>query len=695
MNFFKFGIVGLLSAVPLVLLCTYFITPQPENFTMIRKITTVNDLKNLFPKTTLEIISLATKAFAEAQQEINAIVSIPLEQKTFDNTARAYDTAATNFAQASSIIELFVLVHPDDKLRATAQEQSVLLQKKSIDLFSQNKELYSALKDYNEHNAPQENLSKKKKYFIDTTLKDFQSSGLNLPDEQRKKVIALQKELAELVTEFDKNIYADNRTISVTREELAGLDDDFINSLKKDDNGLYTLGIDYPTNNKMMSFCSVAETRKKNYEAFNMRAHPHNSQLLEKIIAKRHQLAELLGFPSYAHLSLESEMVETPERVDQFLNDLIAKVHTKEALEFKELTKSLPESVKLSPEGKLYPWDRLYLTERYKKNNFNIDEDTISHFFPMEHTIQELLNIYQQFLSLEFKEQPIEGLWHPDVKLITVYHNKQLCGYLFLDLHPRDNKYNHACHTTLIPALRSQDTLQPAVSAVIANFPRSTSTQPSLLKRKDVTTFFHEFGHALHALLGATKLGSFSGTRVKTDFVEMPSQMLEEWLSDPAILKQVSYHHQTGEKLSDDVITTLVDLKNLTSGADLQRQIVFAFVSLNYFREGVQKNIHTIFKEIYERMRPHDLFSDDCHFYASFGHLTGYGAKYYSYLWSKVFALDLFDHIKSHGLLDPVIGTQYKNKILAPGGSKDPNELIEDFLGRAPNAHAFMRDLGL
>lgn len=663
---------------------------------MVKEITSVNDLKTLFPKTVDEITSLATKAVEEAQQAIKTIISIPEEQRTFDNTIRAYDSAVIRFSQAANIIGLFVLVSPQDNLRKVAEQQEVFLEKQAIDLFSQNKELYDAFVSYNEHKAAQEKLTSQEKYLVEQILKEGKRRGLGLPVEQRQKIVALEKELAELETEFSKNIYGDNRSIQVSKEELAGLDEDFINSLKRTPEGLYILGVDYPTYHKVLEFCAVSETRKKLYAEFTNRAFPVNIAILEKLIEKRHQLAELLGFKSYAHLAIDNQMVETPEKVEQFLNDLIAKANIKETQEFNQLLENLPGIITLSDSGKIYPWDRSYLTELYKKNTFNIDEDKISHYFPMEHTVQELLKIYQQFLDLEFVEEKIEGLWHPEVQLIKVYENNQLRGYLLLDLYPRPNKYNHACHATIVSALRKPDgSIRPSVSAVIANFPHSTTTQPSLLKRDDVTTFFHEFGHALHALLGATTLGLFAGTKVKTDFVEMPSQMLEEWFSDHGILKQVSHHYLTGEPLDDDTIKTLIDLKNLSIGNWLQNQILYSLVSLNFFKQDAKKDLHIMFKKLFEQLKPHDYFYENNHFYTAFGHLTGYSAKYYSYLWSLVFAKDLFYHIKKFGLLNPEIGTKYKNTILSQGGSKNPNELLKDFLGRAPTSDAFMQDLGL
>ncbi len=692
MNFNKIALFATLACVAFIVQCTFF-APNKEGVPLLREVKTTEDLKKFFPKTVGDVNLLSNNAIEELQQALNKLIAIPLEQKTFKNTIYAFDQAYLNFRQALQIINLVTMVYPDDIVRKAAQEQLVILNKHLIEQFSQNKNLYNSINDYYQHNAAHEKLSKEELYFITTTLDDYKQAGITLPEEIQKKVASIKKELTELTTEFNNNIYADASFIMVSREELEGLDDNFIKNLTKDENGLYKLGVDNPTYLQVMMDCSVSETRKKLFDAYNNRAYPQNVTVLQRIIEKRDQLAKLLGFKSFAHLSISNEMAETPEHVEQFLNDLIGKTQVKDTLENNEYLKNLPSNVTLSPDGKIYPWDKTYLIELYKKNNFNIDENLIAQYFPMDHTIEQLLTIYRQFLNIDFQEESVEGLWHPDIKVISVYQNKQHIGYVVLDLYPRPNKYSHACQTTIIKALKGYP--HPALAVVIANFPKATATEPSLLKRSDVKTFFHEFGHTLHALLGATELCSFSGTNVKTDFVEMPSQMLEEWLFEPEILKQISYHYQTKEHLPDELITKLIESKNLNAGNDLLRQITYAFLSLNYFKEGENKDLHAIYKTLSKTIKPNDYFYENGHFYTSFPHLTCYDAKYYSYLWSKVFALDLFNHIKTYGLLNPEIGIKYKNTILAPGGSKHPNELLQDFLGRAPNSDAFMHDLGL
>jgi thimet oligopeptidase len=457
------------------------------------------------------------------------------------------------------------------------------------------------------------------------------------------------------------------------------------------------LTTDYPTYLGVMDDCSVEETHKQLTRAFENRAYPINEGVLKTVIAKRDELARELGFASYADLDLDNQMAKKTDVAEKFLNELLKRSAPKELQEFKQLTAQLPESVTLTADGKMKSWDRAYLRARYKKQHFNLDERVVAEYFPMEETLKRLFGIYEEFMGLKFTIKSASHLWHEDVQVIEAYDaaTQKLLGYLLIDLHPRPNKYTHACHGNIVPAVTLADGSQPyVVSLVIANFPKSTPTKPALLKRDDVSTFFHEFGHALHGLLGRTKTASFSGTRVKTDFVEMPSQMLEEWMWEKDVLKRVSSHYVSGESLSDELIANILASKHFDTGTFLQRQAYLSFISLNYYKAGADKDVSAIMRDLFIRTRPHVAYDDQGHMFASFGHLTNYGAKYYGYMWSKVFALDMFDVIKKHGL-NREIGRKYVEEVIGKGGSQDPKELLVAFLGREPQQDAFFKDMGL
>ena len=666
---------------------------------MVNKAYETADIVSLFAITADDIQKDTPAYIAQAQEAINTLIKRNDTERTFENTAKALDDvlALSNLAIAHRVYEALELLHPDELIRNAAHDAYITIQAFWVDQVISNKALCNAFMAYTSQQKEFEGLSAQERYFITDTIDSFKREGLFLPDETLARVNALRKELAALSADFDRNIAQDNRVIYVKHEELTGLGEDFIGTLQKNDAGLYILGVDYPTYFRVMENCSVSETRRKLYDAFNNRAYPANNDILKTIIQKRDELAHLLGYLNFAQCDIDSQMAQTPEKAHTFLANLAEKATKKFEAEIERLIAHLPESVSLTQDGKLKPWDIAYIQNEYKKNNFNLDEQKIAEYFPMQKTIDELLDIYRQFFSIEFKEVPASGLWHEDVRMVRVLNQQgDLIGTLMLDLYPRPNKYSHAAHTTIIPgAFKKDGSLIPDVSIVMANFSKPTATQPSLLKRSEVQTFFHEFGHALHAILGATEIASLSGTSTKRDFVELPSQMLEEWLLDKQILKKVSGHYITGESLPEDIIDTIIQLKNLSSGHFVIRQVYLSNIALSYFGPGENKDPHIIMEKLLLQFLPQIKFDPNNNFYASFGHLTGYGAKYYGYLWSKVFALDIFATIKKKGLLNPAIGHRYVKEILSKGGAQDPNELLYNFLEREPNSKAFFDEMGL
>jgi thimet oligopeptidase len=664
---------------------------------MKRIVHSMQDVVALFPRSVAEIDHRVQSAKESTTEQIQNIIAIPHEDRTFENTARALDLAtAFNFAIPSSSISVLSYISTDDNLRDAANKAQVELGEFVVDMISQNVSLYEAFKAYVEGNAKQESLTDEQQYFLSETMKDFKRSGLHLPQNKRDEVKGLLKKLTALSVEFSDNINTDTKSIAVTREQLNGMSDEFINALMRTEDGKYILKTDYPTYFPIMEHCAVAQTRKHLFQEFTNRAYPQNIGVLNKIIALRDQLAKILGFDSYAALNIDGEMAKTPQRARDLILSMIEKTNKKVHREFEIITSDLPASVELV-NGKINPWDIAFVEASYKKKHFNLDDREVAQYFPMEKTIKGLLGIYEQFFNLELKEVPVSGLWDDEVKMIEVYNkgNDFLLGYLMLDLYPRKNKYSHACEIDIVAPFIKDGIRIPGAIVVLANFTKSTKTQPSLLKLDEVRTFFHEFGHALHDMLSETAIASFSGTQVKRDFVEMPSQMLEEWLWDRDILKELSCHYQTGESLPDNLLNAIISLKTFSSGMWVLRQSVFSLMSLEYFAPGPQKDTVAIMEDLQHRFNPYMHVYPENHTPASFGHLTGYGARYYGYLWSKVFALDLFDYIKQFGLLNPEIGQKYTQTILAKGGSRDPNELLKDFLGREPNEQAFFKDLGL
>lgn len=670
---------------------------QKKDYAMIH---TKKDISTLFFKTPAQISTALDAALKDARAKIKAIIETPKKEYSYATVAKALDQleVASDLAILLNICAALEFVSPDDALRAAAHEAVKKLQEFVIDEIGNNKALYDVFAYYATHVAPTEPLTDEQRYYVRETLIHYKRLGFDLSDEKRNQCAALAKEIAALSQDFERNISQDTTTVLATKDELAGVDPEFLEGLKRDEQGNYLLGLDYPTVYTILDTCAVEQTRKKIYLAFNNRAHPTNKAVLNRLIAARYELATLLSMPSYAQLSLCDEMVGSADKAHAFLHELLRRSRPKQQAEFAALIKELPEGVTLTKTGQLKPWDVGFAKDRYKKKHLALDEQVVAEYFPSTSTIAGLLSIYQQFFNLSFEQVTGMSLWADNLTTIAVYDakTKELLGYLILDLYPRPHKFTHACHMTIVPPLITDDGKRPpCLSVVLANFPPESATKPALLKRNDVSTFFHEFGHAIHEILGRTAVASFSGTHVKHDFVELPSQMLEEWLHDGAILKGVSKHYKTGQPLPDNLIEAIHTVKNFDSGYFVQRQAFLALVSLAFYGPGAHQDCHQIWKDLVITCIPSIAYEPEAHMYLSFGHLTDYGPRYYGYLWSKVFALDLFENIKKQGLLNPEAGKKYADKVLRPGGSKDPNELLRDYLGREPRQDAFFADMGI
>lgn len=658
------------------------------------------DIAKIFPKTPSELAERVHQAMADAKAQIEAIIAIPDDQRTFENTLLAFDAVGSrsDLAILASSAEIIHLTHPDQAMREKAQAIIEELSKFSTENLDNNPVLYAAIKNYVHNKSSSEELSDKQRYYINQLMKEFKLSGLELPEEKQAEVRALKNEITAIGLQFEANVNNEgNKTIAVSRQELQGVPDDFIDSLKKTDEGNYLVAVNYATYDRVMTACTVAATRKKLWHTFNNRAYPANEDLLKQLSAKKHKLAQLVDYENYAALSLDETMAQTPAAVTHFIDDLIASVNSKTNQEFKMLTKELPESAELTSDGKVYPWDYAYLQEQYKKSHLQLDEQKIAEYFPMEKTIDGLMKVYETFFDLEFTKLPVNNLWDDKLTILCIAdHATNKClGYLILDLYPRDGKFSHACHDKIISALEiAGQKDRPWLSIIIANFQPSTAQKPSLLKRNEVETFFHELGHAMHSVFGRQRLGYFAGTHVKHDFIEVPSQMFEEWLCDSEVLRIVSSHYETGEPLPEEIIKKIIANKSLTKGYFIQRQCYLSKLALSYF-QGAIDNPAEIFKQLNESMCPNIAFVPENHNYASFGHLVWYGPRYYSYMWSKFISLDLADAIKKEGFMNPAAGKRLRETILAEGGSQDPRVLVHNFLGRDFSNEAFLRDIGI
>ena len=661
-----------------------------------KNVQSLQDAIALFPQTTQDIKNRCETARKEAVSFLEKIKACPKEKQTKEIMLRAYDCAYA-LVVGDGVLFPVKSLYMDQEMQRVAEEESLKMSSFITEQFECNEALYTSFQMYLSGNAQQELFTKEETYFLKKIMRDFTLSGMHLSSEKRSQVVVLKNECAALVLAFESNIDADVTKIFVTKDDLVGVPESFVTQLSCT-NDLYELGMDYPTRDMVLRYCQIESTRKAYAQAFNNRAYPKNVKVLKQLQAKRHELATLLGFESYAAYNLFDLMVKSPERAWEFENELQKKIVTKVEQEFLFLTQNLPSGIKLRPDGKLNPWDLPYVTESVKKKHYLIDEQEFAHYFPLQKTLQKLFKIYESFFDLVITEVPVQGLWHKDVKALVVRKASQdtPLGYIFMDLFPREKKYSHACHGTILQGFRaSEETIISNVSVLVCNFTKPTKEQESLMRYGEVKTFFHEFGHALHSLLGATSYSALSGTSVERDFVELPSQLLENWIEDPVILKMISEHYITGQPLSDELIERRKKLLDFCRGMGVATQLYYGMLSLSYFGTDWNVDIDDVTKRLCEKNQPFIPYDQETHLYCSFGHLGGYGAAYYGYLWSLVFSDDVFAQIKKEGLLNPEGGKRYEKAIIGKGGSCDANDMLRDYLGRDPLPDAFYKKLGL
>lgn len=644
-------------------------------------ITGTRDISSLFSIDADQIQKGLNSIQRMIQGEINIIISIPHEERTFENTILAHDEAIAFSCVYKNLLDVIEMTHPDDLIRTQARISSTEWTYWMIDTFDANKELKKPLKAFIENNLHQKSFSSERIYYMENLLSEL----TEVKTSDKAKALGLKKIISELSTEFSTNIAEDHSFLSVSKEDLAGVDPKFINTLERNGEE-YLLYCDYPTRAEIMRTCSIESTRRDYFRLFNNRAFPKNMEVLTKLINARDELAHLLYFDSFAEMNLKGGMLKTITEVEDFLDNLqlVANENSKEIPSI--LTNGLPDSISLTSDGKIKPWDEGYLSNIYSQKNSLVVNVDIRDYFPADLTVRRLLDVYEQFFDLKFTVIQNEQFWDPEISLIEVRQEESeqpIIGYILVDLFPRQNKFSHACCVSVIPpiSLDKGKTFQPALAVVIANFSKPTENKPSLLKHNEVQTFFHEFGHAIHALLGRSEMPTQGAYNTSLDFVEAPSQLLEEWIYDREILKMISCHYKTGESLPDSIIDALIENKALNKTNQMINSIALSRLALDLFKEGQNKDLDKITRDFYEKNVSEIAYDPEIHFLCSFGHLTGYGPKYYVYAWSEQLALKMFHYIKSrNGLLDPLIGKRYIDKVIGRGGSCDPNDLVRDFL---------------
>lgn len=543
----------------------------------------------------------------------------------------------------------------------------------------------------------------------------FKRDGLSLEPSKRETVTDLRKRLSTLSIKFAKNMAEEDGSLEFTKEQLAGVPDavlDQLTQIKSDDGTVkYKMTFKYPDVFPLLKYAENAETRKAVFTHFDNR-NLNNDEILAEGVKIRSKISPILGYKNHSSFVLEDRMAKSPDNVLEFLKDLSTKLKPKAQEDVSVLLQYKKEDYEkrgLEFDGKLYSWDIRFYANKLLEKEYKIDAQKISNYFPLDNTVKEILKLYEHVLRLKFyKVEEGKKVWHEDVHQFHVWDANEkgepteFLGWFYLDLHPRPNKYGHAANFNLSPGYTDLETGKRVypVTALVCNFSKPTEKKPSLLKHDEVVTLFHEMGHGIHNLVSKTKYSRFHGTSVEWDFVEAPSQMLEYWPWNKEQLKSISKHYETGEPMDDELIDSLIKTKHVNDGINLTRQIFLASfdLAIHLLSESEAQNIDLV--EKWNSIRKEhclDTTGDfKSHAFSAFGHLMGgYDSGYYGYLWSEVFACDMYYSKFKADPLNSEAGYQYKTKVIGPGGSRDAMESLKDFLGREPNNSAFMEELGV
>jgi thimet oligopeptidase len=521
----------------------------------------------------------------------------------------------------------------------------------------------------------------------------FKRSGAALTSKKRTEFVKLSNQLTDLQNKFQSNLGNDASSITISQAQTASLPADFVAGLKKS-GSQYIVPVNESTAYIFLRNERDEDARKSFSFVYNNREAIANTNLLEQAIAVRDHLAHLLGYQNWASYQLSDRMAKSPNRVLKFLDDLDARLLPKARGEIATL-RTLKARDTGNANAVLQPWDFSYYDDQLRKTQYAVDTNLVREYFPVQHTIDSVLNIYHTILGVDFKQITPSNAWNPEVLEYSVSDSKtgRFIGLTYFDLFPRPGKFEHFANFPIVPVRGAGAHRRAPIAAIVGNWPRPAAGNPALLSHDDVVTFFHEFGHNMATLLATAPYETLSNGFV-TDFVEAPSQMLENFVWQPSVLKQISSNAKTGQPLPDDLIAAMVRARYVDYAYMTTQQIKFAEVDMSYHMSGPHVDTTTLWTTLSSRLTPMQP-TPGTHPQASFGHLMGgYDAGYYGYLWSLVYAQDLFTAFQSGGLENPTVGARYRQDILEPARTYDPDIEVQRFLGRPMNTNAFYQQFG-
>ena len=638
-----------------------------------------------------------------AKAEINRITSNP-EAPTFENTLEALEFSGERLSRITSIFFNLNAAETNEEIQRIAQVVSPLLTEFSNDirlddnLFKRIKTVYDQGESLN--------LNPEQTMLLEKNYKAFVRNGANLGDEDKKRLREIDKELSTLGLKFGEHVLAETNAFQMVLNEesdLEGLPEGVREAAKMmaKEKGVdgWAFSLDYPSYIPFVTYSDRRDLREKMTRAFGSRSNQDNENDNKKILLRianlRHQRAELLGYASHADFVLEERMAEKPDKVEEFLNDLKEKAKPAALKDFSRL-KDLADKDGID---RMEKWDGAYYSEKLKQKLFELDDEKLKPYFQLENVLKGAFEIAGRLYGIRFEPLDNVETYHEEVKTYAVRDEKDdLIAVFYTDFFPRKGKRNGAWMTSFKNQWRKDGENSRPHIAIVCNFTRPTESRPSLLTFNEVTTLFHEFGHALHGMLANTTYPNLSGTSVYWDFVELPSQIMENWCYEEEALSLFASHYQTGEKIPMELVRKIKDSSNFLEGMATLRQLSFGMLDMAYHAHD-PSGIESVKSFEMESFGDTQLYPDvpESCMSTAFSHIFqgGYSSGYYSYKWAEVLDADAFEAFKEHGIFDQETGSRFKSFILSRGGTEKPMDLYVKFRGRKPDANALLRRAGL
>ena len=639
-----------------------------------------------------------------AKKEIDTIVINP-KKPSFENTIEALDFSGEQLDRISSIFFNLNSAETNEAIQKIAQEVSPLLSEFSNDI-TLNEDLFKRVKTvYN--SKPELNLTTEQTTLLDKKYKSFSRNGANLPEDKKIQLREIDKKLSTLKLKFGENVLAETNKFEmlITDESnLSGLPEGTKEAAKqlaesKEKKGwLFTL--DYPSYIPFITYADNRDLRKKlslaaGAKAFKGDALDNQNNVLQ-IAILRYERANLLGYKTHAHFVLEERMAETPETVLKFSNDLLEKAKPAAEREYKKLENFAKD---LDNIDQLQKWDGAYYSEKLKQKLFSLDDELLKPYFKLENVINGAFTIANKLFDLNFEEIDTIDKYHEDVLTYKVTDSKgDFISIFYADFFPRSGKRNGAWMTSYKPQyIKNKENSRPHIS-IVCNFTKPTKTKPSLLTFNEVTTLFHEFGHALHGMLANTTYPSLSGTSVFWDFVELPSQVMENWCYEKEALELFATHYETGEVIPMELVEKIKDSATFHEGMQTLRQLSLGLLDMSWHSQDPTsiKSVKTYEDDVFKNTSLYPKTKETC-MSTSFSHIFqgGYSSGYYSYKWAEVLDADAFEYFKQEGIFNKRVADKFKNHVLSQGGTENPMTLYKRFRGQEPQPEALLRRAGL